>query len=112
MFYKARRDMLTYTLDRTAGPLYEALYRGLRADILAGRLAPGGFSKRSLADHLKISKVTVETTRPVGGRGYPLPGKGGLFCRAVERGPEGRSVPHTGTAEGGPETPWEADSRP
>ena len=55
--------MLTYTLDREAGPLYEALYRGIRGDILEGRLTPGEKlpSKRALADHLKISKVTVET---------------------------------------------------
>ena len=55
--------MLTYTLDREAGPLYEALYRGIRGDILEGRLMPGEKlpSKRALADHLKISKVTVET---------------------------------------------------
>lgn len=33
--------MLTYTLDREAGPLYEALYRGIRGDILEGRLTPG-----------------------------------------------------------------------
>ena len=55
--------MLTYTLDRASGPLYEALYQGIRGDILEGRLAPGEKlpSKRALADHLKISKVTVET---------------------------------------------------
>ena len=49
--------MLTYTLDREAGPLYEALYRGIRGDILEGRLMPGEKlpSKRALADHLKIS---------------------------------------------------------
>ena len=33
--------MLTYTLDREAGPLYEALYLGIRGDILEGRLMPG-----------------------------------------------------------------------
>ena len=55
--------MLTYDLDRTTGPLYERLYRAIREDILQGQLAPGEKlpSKRSLADHLKISKVTVET---------------------------------------------------
>ena len=36
--------MLTYTLDREAGPLYEALYRGHPGDILEGRLMPGGRS--------------------------------------------------------------------
>lgn len=43
--------MLTYTLDRASGPLYEALYQGIRGDILEGRLAPGEKlpSKRALA---------------------------------------------------------------
>ena len=34
--------MLTYDLDRTGGcSLYESLYRRIREDILAGRLAAG-----------------------------------------------------------------------
>ncbi len=55
--------MLTYTLQKTPGvPLYEALYRCIRADILSGALQPGEKlpSKRALSDHLEISKVTVE----------------------------------------------------
>lgn len=55
--------MLSYALNRTPGEhLYSCLYRQLRADILAGRLRPGEKlpSKRSLAEHLHISKVTVE----------------------------------------------------
>ena len=56
--------MLTYSLKKAPGvPLYEALYRCIRQDILEGRLAPGEKlpSKRALADHLEISKITVET---------------------------------------------------
>lgn len=56
--------MLTYSLQKAPGvPLYEALYRCIRADILSGALQPGEKlpSKRGLADHLEISKVTVET---------------------------------------------------
>ncbi|MBE6946340.1 MAG: PLP-dependent aminotransferase family protein [Ruminococcaceae bacterium] len=55
--------MLTYDLTKTHGPMYDALYRAIRADILGGTLAPGTKlpSKRALAEHLKISKVTVET---------------------------------------------------
>ena len=51
--------MLTYTLEK---PLYESLYRHIRADILAGNLRPGDKlpSKRALAAHLEISKITVE----------------------------------------------------
>ncbi len=55
--------MLTYELTKTPGvPLYEALYRCIRGDILAGRLKPGEKlpSKRALAEHLEVSKVTVE----------------------------------------------------
>ena len=56
--------MLTYELKKSPGvPLYEALYRCIRADILSGALAPGEKlpSKRALAQNLEISKITVET---------------------------------------------------
>ena len=55
--------MLTYELKKSPGvPLYEALYRCIREDILTGRLAPDTKlpSKRALAAHLEVSKVTVE----------------------------------------------------
>ena len=55
--------MLTYELKKSPGvPLYEALYRCIRADILSGSLAPGDKlpSKRALAANLKVSKITVE----------------------------------------------------
>ena len=55
--------MLTYELKKSPGvPLYEALYRCIRSDILSGRLEPGEKlpSKRALAIHLEISKITVE----------------------------------------------------
>ena len=56
--------MLTYQLKKAPGvPLYEALYRSIRQDILSGRLAAGEKlpSKRALAAHLEVSKITVET---------------------------------------------------
>ena len=56
--------MLTYELKKSPGvPLYEALYRCIRRDILNGTLAPGEKlpSKRALAENLEISKITVET---------------------------------------------------
>ena len=56
--------MLTYELKKTPGvPLYEALYRCIRGDILSGTLQPGEKlpSKRALAEHLEVSKITVET---------------------------------------------------
>ena len=55
--------MLTYELKKLPGlPLYEALYRAIREDILSGRLTPGEKlpSKRALAEHLEVSKITVE----------------------------------------------------
>ena len=55
--------MLTYELKKAPGqPLYESLYRQIREDILSGRLAPGQKlpSKRALAVHLEVSKITVE----------------------------------------------------
>ena len=56
--------MLTYELKKAPGvPLYEALYRCIRGDILSGTLAPGERlpSKRALAQNLEVSKITVET---------------------------------------------------
>lgn len=55
--------MLTYELDRTrAVPLYDQLYRYIRADIEQGALASGARlpSKRALARHLGVSLITVE----------------------------------------------------
>ena len=55
--------MLTYELKKSPGvPLYEALYRCIRRDILAGNLLPGEKlpSKRALAQNLEVSKITVE----------------------------------------------------
>lgn len=55
--------MLTYDLEaRGSLSLYEYLYRRLRDDILCGALAAGERlpSKRALAEHLRVSVVTVE----------------------------------------------------
>lgn len=54
----------TYSLSHTAKePLYEQLYDAIRQDILSGRLSGGEKlpSKRALAEHLSVSKITVET---------------------------------------------------
>ena len=54
----------TYELSHESRtPLYAQLYEAIRADILSGTL-PGGEklpSKRALAEHLNVSKITVET---------------------------------------------------
>lgn len=55
--------MLTCTLNSESSlTLTEQLYRALRAEIDAGRMAPGEKlpSKRRLAAHLQVSTVTVE----------------------------------------------------
>ena len=55
--------MLTYPMEeRGSLPLYEYLCRRIRADILSGALPAGTRlpSKRALAEHLRISVVTVE----------------------------------------------------
>lgn len=51
------------TLDKSSTkPLYEQLYELLRDDILSGRIVEGKKlpSKRTLADHLQVSLITVE----------------------------------------------------
>ena len=55
--------MRTYVLDPAAKtPLYEQLYRALKEDILSGVIAGGEKlpSKRTLAEHLNVSRITVE----------------------------------------------------
>ena len=82
--------MLTYELKKSPGvPLYEALYRCIRSDILSGRLEPGEKlpSKRALATHLEISKITVEGAYDqLLAEGYIRSReKIGYFVEAVER---------------------------
>lgn len=55
--------MLTYTFSKGGGvSLYEQLYRHIKEDILSGRLTAGEKlpSKRTLADHLEVSVITVK----------------------------------------------------
>lgn len=61
---EGRVVLLTYILDPAAKmPLYEQLYRLIRQDISSGVLRGGERlpSKRSLAQHLEVSQITVET---------------------------------------------------
>ena len=81
--------MLTYELKKSPGvPLYEALYRCIREDILSGRLHPGDKlpSKRALAQNLEVSKITVEAAyNQLLSEGYILSKeKIGYFVEAVE----------------------------
>ena len=82
--------MLTYELKKSPGvPLYEALYRCIRGDILSGTLKAGEKlpSKRALAENLEISKITVETAySQLLSEGYiRSEEKVGYFVEAVER---------------------------
>lgn len=84
--------MLTYELKKSPGvPLYEALYRCIRRDILAGTLQAGEKlpSKRALAQNLEVSKITVETAySQLLEEGYiRSQEKVGYFVERVERVP-------------------------
>ena len=93
--------MLTYELKKAPGvPLYEALYRCIREDILSGQLTAGEKlpSKRTLCANLKVSKITVETAyNQLLAEGYiRSEEKVGYFVEAVERA-EVHAVPQTVT---------------
>ena len=90
--------MLTYELEKTPGvPLYEALYRCIREDILSGRLEPGRKlpSKRALAENLEVSKITVEGAySQLLAEGYIRSReKVGYFVEAVEQRPLQAELP-------------------
>ena len=84
--------MLTYPMEeRGSLPLYEYLCRRIRADILSGALPAGTRlpSKRALAEHLRVSVVTVESAySQLEAEGYlQARPKRGFFVSAVERAP-------------------------
>lgn len=90
--------MLTYALKKAPGvPLYEALYRAIRADILSGALAPGEKlpSQRALATHLEVSRLTVMNAYgQLVAEGYlRTRGKVGYFVERVERLPAHAAAP-------------------
>ena len=101
--------MLTYELKKEPGvPLYEALYRCIRRDILSGVLKSGDKlpSKRSLAANLEVSKITVETAyEQLLSEGYLRSvEKVGYFVEAMEGiAPPQRAVPTQPEAESGEE---------
>ena len=84
--------MLTYPMEeRGSLPLYEYLCRRIRADILSGALPAGTRlpSKRALAEHLRVSVVTVEGAySQLEAEGYlQARPKRGFFVSAVEQAP-------------------------
>ena len=98
--------MLTYAMDAPDGvPLYERLYRHIRDDILNGVLQAGARlpSRRALAEHLRLSVITVETAyRQLEAEGYvDIRPRRGAFVNETNRPPAtpGRVTPPI------PETP-------
>lgn len=85
--------MLTCNFEnRGKAPLYSVLYRSIREDILKGKLKPDEKlpSKRSLAQHLKISVVTVENAYAqlvLEGYVYSKEKKGYFVCSVQELKP-------------------------
>ncbi len=91
--------MLTYSLDPSRPmPLYQQLYRAILADLLSGAIAGGTRlpSRRALAEHLNVSRVTVEaaygqllaegyiTSRP----------RSGYYAEQLELHPLPEPIPH------------------
>ena len=98
--------MLTYQLKKAPGiPLYEALYRCIRQDILEGKLPAGTKlpSKRALAENLEVSKITVETAYgQLLSEGYiRSQEKVGYFVEAAERA-RAQSAPVSGDIPAAP----------
>ena len=89
--------MRTYTLKKQPGlPLYEALYRAIREEILTGTLPPGEKlpSKRALASNLEVGKTTVEAAyAQLLEEGYiSSRERSGFFVEAVEPQKKARPV--------------------
>ncbi|MDR1630662.1 MAG: PLP-dependent aminotransferase family protein [Oscillospiraceae bacterium] len=91
--------MLTYDFGNKGGsPLYVYLYNCIKADILCGRLKPNEKlpSKRNLAEHLKISIVTVENSYAqliLEGYIYSVEKKGYFVSRLQETLPRAITAP-------------------
>lgn len=93
--------MLTYDLDRRGTiPRYDYLCRCIRDDILCGRLTAGSRlpSRRSLAEHLKVSAVTVESAyAQLAAEGYIVSReKSGYFVSQLEPALRPPSPPPSG----------------
>ncbi len=107
--------MLTYDLAETGLPLYDALYRAVKQDILTGRLRAGEKlpSKRALAQHLRLSVVTVQNAyaqllaegylTSQEKKGYFVSELGDSLPVQAVSTPQEKPVENTG------ETPWFAD---
>ena len=94
--------MLTYSFENLEGEsLYIHLYRCIRDDVVSGEIAPGTKlpSKRSFAENLGVSVITVENAYAQlisEGYLYAVPRKGPISratapTRTTSRLPRGRS---------------------
>ena len=106
--------MLTYTLEkRNRESLYEQLYRCIREDILSGRLRSGERlpSKRTLAQHLEVSIITVKNAyEQLLAEGYiHARQRCGYFVSEVERPPEIRQPAHSMCTQPEKEQGWFLD---
>ena len=100
--------MRTYHLDAALKmPLYEQLYRAIRQDIMSGAFASGERlpSKRRLAEHLKVSQITVETAySQLLAEGYVISKpRSGYYVQKFERITPALTVPHVYLPEKQPE---------
>ncbi len=106
--------MLTYPIEaRGELPLYEYLYRCIRRDILDGTLAADERlpSKRKLAEHLRLSVITVEGAyRQLEAEGYlyTLPRRG-FFVSRVDRAPAAAAAPEAPVTAAPPPPAWRLD---
>lgn len=90
--------MRTYVLDPEAKtPLYEQLYRALKEDILSGVISGGEKlpSKRALAEHLSVSRITVENAyNQLLAEGYLTSRpRSGFYAEALEALPQRQVLP-------------------
>ncbi|MCI8802942.1 MAG: PLP-dependent aminotransferase family protein [Oscillibacter sp.] len=105
--------MLTYDMEARGGlPLYEYLCSCIREDILSGALPAGERlpSKRALAEHLRVSVITVEGAyQQLEAEGYLIARpRRGFFAAQVDRLSPPLSVPPELSSP--PETPvWRLD---
>ncbi len=97
--------MVTYVFEKNKGePLYRQLYEFLRNDIISGVLAGGTKlpSKRAFADHLGVSKVTVEGAYSLlisEGYVYSLAKKGYFVEDSVDIKPHAAGKAHASVKE-------------
>ena len=104
--------MLTYNLEARGNlPLYEYLYQQIRQDILRGALPAGTRlpSKRALAEHLRVSVITVEGAyEQLEAEGYlSARPRRGFFVNAVEHLPAAAPAPAVPPEE--PAPAWRLD---